>query len=123
MRTERRIQSPVVLHTAPMDVSSSYGRGDARGAEQKAPACTSRRRGLLGHDRDDGADGAFTLRADVAHDNDNAPGGAMLSEAEEKVKQLNPNAKLRLFGQARGRDVSDLHGRYFDSRGGPRGVR
>ena len=25
--------------------------------------------------------------------------GGMLSEAEEKVKQLNPNAKLRLFGQ------------------------
>lgn len=48
----------------------------------------------------DGDDEALSIAGAIRTMYDQTAGtGGMLSEAEEKVKQLNPNAKLRLFGQ------------------------
>ncbi len=48
----------------------------------------------------DGDDEALSVPGVIRTMYDQTAGtGGMLSEAEEKVKQLNPNAKLRLFGQ------------------------
>lgn len=48
----------------------------------------------------DGDDEALSVPGAIRTMYDQTAGtGGMLSEAEEKVKQLNPNAKLRLFGQ------------------------
>ena len=48
----------------------------------------------------DGDDDALSVPGAIRTMYDQTAGtGGMLSEAEEKVKQLNPNAKLRLFGQ------------------------
>ena len=48
----------------------------------------------------DGDDDALSVAGAIRTMYDQTAGtGGMLSEAEEKVRQLNPNAKLRLFGQ------------------------
>ena len=48
----------------------------------------------------DGDDDALSVPGAIRTMYDQTAGtGGMLSEAEEKVRQLNPNAKLRLFGQ------------------------